>query len=240
MCRFFLLRRQSDPKELGVKNGIKQAEILKKGYSDPEKYNYLIEVLGTNSYWHIKDSVDKLDIELQYVELLPGSKLTDFLQFGPALINCPFLISNSVSSVFSRHNIGNCTLFSSVVTDKVHEYPYFLCHFSRMPDNIIDFSRSLYFTGNIISGKQMHNFSSVEEKNNFLKENINLKAEVIYLSESFDASLDLFVMSDSEIVVSEKLKDDLIRSKCYSGVKFLPAFGTDLQWVAVNHEPAAK
>lgn len=234
MCNYFLLRRQSDPHVLGVKNGIKQAEISKSGFPNPEKYDYLKNVLGSNNYWDAKDAIDDLDIELQYVELLSEAKLTDFLQFGPALINCPFLISEKVSSVFHRFKIYKCSLFPAVVVDKSQKYTYFLPHFARTSDEVIDFSRSVFYIGNHITEKQEYAFLSAEDKNAFLKKNVSLKPERLYLRDTFDFSLDLFVMSDGEIVVSESFKTELLQSECTSGIKFLPAFGDNLQWVSIR------
>ena len=64
--------------------------------------------------------------------------------------------------------------------------------------------------------------------------NADLKAEVIYFTDAFDLNIDLFLMSDAQIVISERLKEELIQNKCYAGVKFLPAFGSDLQWVRIH------
>jgi hypothetical protein len=235
MCNYFLLRRQSDPHVLGVKNGIKQAEIKRSGFSDPAKFDFLKDVLGSNNYWGVKDTIGDLEVELQYVELLTEAKLTDFLQFGPALINCPFLISEKVSSIFNQFKISNCSLFPATVVNRVQKSTYYLSHFARESDDIIDFSRTVFYTGNHITKKRKYTFFSKKEKNIFHKENISLKPERIYLRDTFDSSLDLFVMSDGEMVVSENLKIELIRSECYSGVKFLPAFGEDLQWVSIHH-----
>lgn len=234
MFKYHLLRRDSDPKVLGVNNGIKQAEIKRSGFLNPDKFDVLKDALGTNNYWLIKDSIHELEFELECVELLPKAKLTSFLQFGPALINCPFLIAENIANIFSRHRMCEYGLFPATVVTNADKHTYFLPHYPRQPDSIIDFTRSTFATGIPGINRNYHTFASEDEKNVFQKHNVLLDAEEIYLKDDFDQEMDFFVMKDSQIVVSDRLKDDLEKSGFTSGIKLLPAYGENVSWTKIR------
>lgn len=118
MSVFYILRTESDPEILGVKNGIKQASIKRAGFCEPQKYDDLIKFLGSNQYWELKDKIDSVEFDLQCVELLPRAKLTHFLLFGPHLMNCPFLVSERLFSILSEAKLPYHKLFPAKVSQR--------------------------------------------------------------------------------------------------------------------------
>lgn len=232
MSIYYLIRSESEPSKIGVKNGIKQADIIRDGYRNPEKFDYLIDQLGTNKYWEIKDTLGDANFEIECARLLPEAKRTEFLQFGPALMNCHFLISNKVLLFLLKYTIQNHHFFKAKVIEGIKEWDYFLFFLFPLYNSFIDFEKSTFFTGNDLLGKKFHTFNNEVEKQCFEKNNYGLKIQEFHLKNEARA-LDLFVIDGAHIAISERLKLDLESKQLASGIKILPAFG-EVPWPKVK------
>lgn len=233
MNKFYLLRTDSDPKIIGVNNGIKQASIKRAGFVDPQKYDKILEILGTGHHEEFKNNWKRFDFELQCVEMLPKAKLTDFLQFGPHLIHCNFLVSDKLFTLLSRKNMSPHRFFPAKVMSSYGIHIYYLPYIPNLDDNIIDFSKSVYRAGNDILGNDTCSFASPEEKYLFFKENLLMSGKEIYLNSNFDKTCDLFILNEVGIVISENLKNELEALNLASGARILPAFG-NVRWPIIN------
>jgi hypothetical protein len=232
MNNYYLLRGESSPLSVGIKNGESQAQIERDGYRNPDKFDILIRQLGTNYYWEIKDSIADLDYDVEYVRLLPDAKRTHFLQFGPSLMNCPFLVSRLVVSVLAEYKLQKYRFFNAKVVRDGESWDYSLLFLSPQYDNLINYEKSVFYTGNELSGKQFHVFRNAKEKLEFSKNNFGLKIKKFHLLDRFN-NLDLFSISGAEIGMSERLKNHLESRELATGVKILPAFG-DVSWATIN------
>lgn len=224
MENYYLLRRDSDPDVIGVKNGVKQADIRRDGYANPEKFDVLKENLGTPKYWEIRDSIMDADFEIQCARLLPKARRTDFVQFGPVLMNCPFLISKEVADVILQYNLQRYRMFPVVLDSSEGLFEYKLLYLSPDHDEIIDCDSSVFCTGNDLIGREFHRFRTAEERLDFSRRNFGLKLQEFHLSKDCN-ELDLFSLDGAEVAISEKLKSELVDRDLVSGVKILPAFG---------------
>lgn len=233
MGEFYLLRTDSDPKILGVKNGGKQASIKRSGYTEPQKYDELIRVIGTNYYWENKHEFLDFDFDIQCVEMLPQANMTNFLHFGPYLRDCPFLISQKLFEVISKKNICSHRFFPATVIDTDSEYKFMMLLIQDLEHQVVDFSKSTYRSPFDVAENNFFSFHSNEEKERFAIQNSGLIGDSIYLNHFFDKSLDLFSLQDVGLVVSRNLKTELEMLGLVSGVKFLPAFG-DVAWPKIK------
>lgn len=231
--KYYILRSDSDPKVLGVSNGIKQAEIRKDGFENKEEYERLMEILGTNEYWNYVDTVQNLEFNIENVELIKGANLTDFLQFGPHLFWCPFLISEAVKEILIRFNLSGIKFWPAKVVKNRQKFNYYLLHINIIPNNAIDFKRSTFYVGNSLNGRKYYQFENLGEFQVFKKQNQFLNFDQIYASSSFDQSLDFFELSNSEILISSRLRNALAENFS-SGIRLLPAFGHDGEWLKFN------
>jgi hypothetical protein len=228
--KFYILRSNSDPDVLGVSNGIKQADIVSSGFQDTCAYEKAISILGTNSYFDHVNEIESLDFNLQCVQLLPDANLTSFLLFGPHLINCPYLISQSVKDLLSSFNFNGVKLWPASVKHGIKIHDYYLMHVANLPDASIDFSRSIFYSGNALLGKKAHKFKNETEKKIFTDKNYFLEFDTIFMNEKFDHSLDFFQLSNTEIIISSKLKEAM-ETENFSGIRFLPAYGEVGAWL---------
>jgi hypothetical protein len=235
VSRYFILRGSSDPEVLGNQTGIKQADIKREGFRDPAEYDRLVADLGTNRYWQIRDSVAQGNYDVQHVKLFGKSKLTDFLQFGPFLIRCPFMISEAVHHIMTKYHICSATTFPARVerqNGEIHKYR--LLYLEPMPLAMVDFSQSTYFNNDYPAGMVPLAFDGEDEFAGALARGVRVRSESIVLKPEF-SSVDMFQLHDA-IVVSGRLKMDLEANHATSGIHLLPAFGI-VHWplVSVRH-----
>lgn len=86
--------------------------------------------------------------------------------------------------------------------------------------DVIDFTRSLFFIGNVLMGKKIYSFGSKEEFLAFRNSNPLIRYEKIFLNEIFDKQLDFFNPRFGEMYVSDRLKE-AIEKEGLTGVKIL-------------------
>jgi hypothetical protein len=229
---YYILRQISDPIVLGVDNGIKQADILESGFKNKDGYKELMTTLGTNEYFNRRENISDFEFNIEYVKLLSKANRTDFLQFGPHLMSCPFLISEAVKLVLEDFEMYGVKIWPATVIDGPNSFKYFLFYISSIPATIIDFSKSSFYTGNSIIGKKHFHFSDLTAMKSFQEKNLSLRYDKINLNESFQTNLDLFELPNSEIIISQRLRDAL--SNCnFEGIKLLPAFGDEGEWLKI-------
>jgi hypothetical protein len=230
MKKYFLIHGDVEPEIVGVDNGVTQAEIKKNCSGSLKNLDLLMENLGTRKFWDIEEAkrrnlIQNLEVALECVELLPKAKLTDFLMFSPALKGCRYMVSEKVASILLRHNLPFHKFFPAIVKSKTTSHKYFLPYFEWYKYEVLDYSRSVFYTGNHISGKKPRQFVSSQKREDYEKSNRQFTHILdAYLNTSFDASLDWFEIL-ATIVVSERLKDELEKAGCISGIYFSPAFG---------------
>ena len=228
---YYILRMESDPAILGVQD-LDQAIIDKKCFQDEKEYDKLMAILGSNDYWNHIGEIADFDFSLQCARLKKRAKLTDFLNFTPHLMNCPFLISKAVKELFSAFNLYGVNFWPANVMKGDERFGFYLVHFTDVGDGVIDFSKSTFYSGNA-QGKKLLKFNDKSAKDMFVETNMIIKYDKIVLNNSLARSLDLFQLPNSQIIVSTPLKDKLDAGG-YSGVKLLPAFGDVGQWLKLH------
>ena len=217
--KYYRLKLSSEPKIIGVKNGIYQVEIDKKKYASPKYYDRLLNFFSSQG-WFEKEQTPNFEVHI-HANMLKSAIMTDFLQFSPALMACDFLVNNRVLDVFRNFNIQNHMLFPVTIYqgNKVIDENYSLFFLPYLDYDIIDFPKSTFFSGNRILGKQHHQFENLTQFRTALKEISPLiGVEILHLNEKFDKKLDLFRGRLGRMNISEQLKDAIV-SAGLSGVK---------------------
>src|SRR5687768_5975392 len=138
---YYRLRLLSDPKVIGVRNGIMQVELDESKYLDKEAYKRIRTYFFGLNWWE-KERFPPFDF-LFHAQILRGAKLTDFLSFGPSFIGCPFLIHNKVAKVFSQFNMQEHRLFPAILYEKerVVSSDYQLFYTRLLEIDIVDFEK---------------------------------------------------------------------------------------------------
>ena len=203
---YFPLVLPSDPKIIGVRNGIMQVEICDDAF--------LTTLRATDPQ---SDAVPAGRIRC--LRVLRGAKMTDFLSFGPHLWKCPFLLHERTQALLAPFNTRFTHTFPVEVpggAPNVNDYA--LVRVPLLGAGFIDFSRSTYCTGNdLLNNKQQLRFATPQE---FLHSQEWLKwPEHLVLTPAFDRHLDLFNLQGAGLYVSERVKQALEQAQT-TGVKF--------------------
>ncbi len=207
----------SDPKVIGVKNGIYQIEIDRKS-------------LSKKAYDEIYDQLANLVPEKNKVDMLPmkllsRAKITDFMGYSPNFKNIRFAVTEKCLNVLRKFNLKPfCTIdirFTNGHLNKCYLFWYSYTEFSS-----IDFERSLIFTGSEILGKKYFDIKSLEEFMSFIGLNPLFSFEKIALKEQ-ELEYDLLVIRAVGVFVSERLKREMIEVGL-TGLEFNWAFGTKM------------
>lgn len=230
MKRYYLIRSSSDPKIIGVKNGIQQVEIYRQGFKDQSMYDLIMKYWGSFDSWDHKNDYHGSNVELQCVKPLKNAKMTSFLSYGPHLINCPFLISDDVKNVIEKFCMPEHYFYKANVSVKENYINYHLFSCPDLGYSVIDFKKTVFFTGNELLGKT---YLSINEYSDFMKfyseTNKVPQMEKIYFNENFNPNFDFFILGNSINFISERLM--LKIKECnFDGINILPAFGEGIKW----------
>ena len=219
--KYYLLRLSSDPKIIGVKNGIAQGEILGNNFIDNKIYQKIIDFFQNPDYWSNNNFIPDFHPNFEYIKVLKGAILTDFFSFTPFLMACPFIISQRVVDLFQDFSIQTYYLFPTKLFQGKEIIDSYKMFYSPLLDyDIVDYSKSVFFTGTTLLGKNRHIFNNKFEYLKFLSANPLTYAEKLVLSKSFNKKLDFFMGRIGEIYISDKLKIS-IENKNLTGINIL-------------------
>jgi hypothetical protein len=220
MKRYYLLRTSSDPKEIGVTNGIYQAEVCKTKFENRKLYDNIYNFLGSYDSWSRKGQVPDFPVELQYVKMLRRAMITDFMQYTPSLMDCPFLISEKVKAIWVNFNIQKYYLYkANVITNENDKLPFHLFYSPAQDYSVINFDKSTFYKGLPGLSKEAVTIKTSEE---YINTDFVMFDHII-LNKLFDASLDLFILS-TDIFISERLYEAM-HGVGVTGVNMFQGFG---------------
>lgn len=213
---FYNIKLSSDPKIIGVKNGIYQIELIEKMYESKTLSQLKNIFLNPNLGFH---QLPSLDFEF-YFKLLKSAKETDFLSFSPHLYNCHFLLKENVQEIFRNLNIQPFSFINSKIINEKKQstnnnFKMFYTGFQSW--EIVNFEDTIFISGGF--GKMPiieHVFSNHEELKSF---NGILRLKVLTLTNKFDSSLDLFYSHLGGLFVSDRFKSAIENSNI-TGVLF--------------------
>ena len=195
-----------EPKISGVKDGMNQVEILPEGFADNRSFQELVDYFDFRTYWQ-QQRIPPPPFVIEFAQLRPKAKLTDFLELSPFLMGCPFMLSERAKEVFVRHYIQPSYLFDVFVYDKTGlvSNGYSLFNFPYLDYEVIDFTKSRFYTGHIV--KKPLVFANKEAFDNYrLTQHKIPSVESLVMSEVFDAKLDFFQCRIGPMFMSERLK----------------------------------
>ncbi len=200
--KYYLLRKVSDPEIKGVRTGLGQVE-LDEGNPLTAKLQKFFSGIG---YWERGKTVPDFEIENCTAFLYKEAKLTDFLDFAPALMTCPFMLSERLAEVFRKFNIQQYYTYPVTLYNKGMQLPdkYYLFCCPLLGYDVINFSESIFYKGSDLIGKKYYHIDSMEE---YKKGPALMNAERLVLNSKFDSTLDFFQTRIGGMHISEGLKE---------------------------------
>lgn len=227
--KYYLLRTVSDPKIKGVKTGLGQVELDKNNPITEKLLNFFSGL----TYWEKGKTVPDFEVKNCTAFVYKGAKLTDFLDFSPDLMTCPFMLSERVVEVFDKFNIQPYYTYPVTLykKDKGLDEKYYLFCCPLLGYEVIDFSKSIFYTSNSLFDKD-RTYVHYEKFEDFTKNyNVGIKLEKLVFNSNFNASLDFFKARIGGIHISLALKE-AIEIIGFTGISIFENIGPQ---IVINH-----
>ncbi len=211
MKNYFLLKKASEPNIIGVKNGVYQAKIKKEKITKKSSFDDMLN-LFRKSQINDKNIIKNKDLDIEYVELLKGAKITDVLYFSPFLKGCFGLFNQKAKDIFQVFKLPKHNFFEALLYDKDSNYleTYQLLYHYSEEIEVINFKESIFKSGFEEFGNvKYYQFNNYED---YLlkKDSIDgyfFRIDKIKLKDTFDFDLDFFHIPLAGYFVSEDLKN---------------------------------
>ncbi len=215
---YYIIRKSSDPKIIGVKDGLSQVLIDEQSFLSKDYYKkfstffspqrYLIDPNATNA-------IPDFNVKVDRAQLLKSAKLNDFIDYHYILPQTPFIISKKIKNIFESLKLKGIYFYPVNIysNDKAIEDEYFLLYTFQVEYNAIIFHKSILVKDLHFEPYQVINISSVDELNKS-KEDYGLSQfKKLTLKKESLFNNDFIVTTMSEIFISELLRDIFIQEK---------------------------
>jgi len=160
----------SDPKEIGINNGIYQVELLeKKSFVSNDEKKYYQEYFNGNVKSFLLDNfknIKKSKLSLLTYYPLKKAKETDFISFSPNELGLNFIVSQKVIDIFESFNLSDFIKIPSKIEGFINNYYTIGFPITNYKD--LDFSKSVFcdYQGN---QKLINTYEEYDEKRYDLK-----------------------------------------------------------------------
>src|SRR5690349_1265589 len=160
--KYYLIRRESDPAVVGVRNGGAQVEIDLSGFQNENDFNRILDFFDYSEFFKKKSYAPTHEFVIECARLLRNAKVTDFVSFKPNLMACPFMISHRVKSIFDEFHLPEHYYFPVSVYkgDVLVTSQYYLMYCPFQDYHIVDFERSTFYLRSVTKGKEYVQISS--------------------------------------------------------------------------------
>ena len=148
---YYLVRKTSDPKVIGINDGTCQARLVRNEFTDSYTFDYFQKYTDGSGepYWNIFDSFPDKQLNLGLIEMRVKAKITDFISFYPnARANGEFLLSKKACDVINRFKLPKHQLIPVTISQKgqiIESHKYLFC--PCLGYEFIDFKASSFFKG---------------------------------------------------------------------------------------------
>lgn len=204
---YFQISASSDPKVIGVKNGIYQVELV--NLPERRTNDVFAELINeTNAGAFIPRQHQLFDYTGRSFQgvLIKNAKLTDVMGYSPYIFGFKFVASNSVRDIMERYREKDeFALFPVAIRTVVESYYALFVPF--IPINNIVFSKSAIFSGTKLKKKEVQ----VEDYDDYIRFSAKdpfLFFEKVVLPHTFRRNM-LCIQGAGDVFVSQNLADEL-------------------------------
>lgn len=214
MKHYYQISQSSDPKIIGVRNGVHQGEIIWKNFqSKTSEKDFLYDLFTLEKFKSNQLQELPEGIEIEYVKAYKMAKMTDIFGYFPRLFGINYFISSKFKEVLEQFTLPYVQFIPVNVyqEDKYFQYwaPYMPIHYR---EDSCDLEKST-FRRMWINRKKPKEYLEI---NNILdyKSASFFEPENLYFNDKFDTSIDLFdYIFSGGYIISEYLKDAIVGAK---------------------------
>jgi hypothetical protein len=167
--KYYHISTSSDPKIIGVNNGIYQCDLEKDKFAKIHDYLEMESFFSGLTYWERDNHTPPKEFNFEYFRLLKKAKQTDILSFCPHMMGCDFILSRRVMDTFHNLSLNNSYFIpTSVYTydrKRVEQYLHMM-YTTYLGFESIDFDKSIFYSGIETRGKnyvELKDFSAWKE-----------------------------------------------------------------------------
>lgn len=193
-----ILRISSEPKVIGVNNGIYQIELDKSCFSNGKEYERFILEFPEDS------TIDINHPRPLVYKVLKKAKLTDFMGYCQYLHGVPFVLSGKAVGIFKDFSLKEHSLIEITLKENEKD-SYYLFRYPFTENSSINFEKSVFYTQRPGQDRVYHKIHNENELMTFWKQNALWSAEKFVLEES-EASYDCIRLRIGGIFISDKLQ----------------------------------
>jgi hypothetical protein len=223
MNAYYVIRSSSDPEITGLKKGGSQVLATSEKFSDQKKASVLSDFITRGpAFWDHVGNFPEEEIVLENIPVEKGTKLTDFLSFGPGYPGMRFLVNEEMIRILKSHKLPPYKLYdASLITKSGVNNDYKLFYCPPLKNDIVDFSKTRFSYSFVIKEDKLFTVENNEEFLELHNEKV-FKTFALALNSRFDQSLDLFgTQVDYDMYISQRLKEALEAANC-TGINIVP------------------
>lgn len=206
---FRRITNSSQPKVIGVNNGIYQVELDEK-YLKDKFYNQLTQT-NVKEFSKHRDEIFNLDITLKG-KLLPKANVTDLMGYTPHFFGFHYLISQKVANCLKEENVSKEEYHLLKVDIKGLDEDYYLLYVPWISSSEIVFSESLIygtFDANS-SDKKYFDIKNYDDYNELQEKEPFNSFDKVVLSHQFKTKSIISIQGITELFFSDSLAEKIL------------------------------
>jgi hypothetical protein len=205
--KFYKLSGSSEPKIIGVRNGIHQGEIKWKKFKDKNAEKIWIKFFIERMTKSL-NVIEDINFEIEYVEAYKMAKVTDFFMFTPALYGIYFFVSEKAKSVLAEYKLPIHEYFPVNIYHKETLYKYWALYIPQFYNHEYLVFNKCVFNKGYAFNKDLVSYETFEE---YKKSEVHNSTEKVVFHSKIDKNLDLFRCSfiGYNYIISERLKQSI-------------------------------
>jgi len=203
----------SEPKVIGVNNGIYQLELDKKSMdTNSKEYKKFIEWFDYDNplFWSQQDVVKTLKSPIIRSTMLKKAKITDLMDYAPSYCFLNYVYSEKFINILKAFDIGDYSLFDFEIEGVSSKY--YLMFIKNVTLTEINYDKSIIYSGHeVLNNIKYYTLSNYQDYLNLKKQkDILTSFKKIAISKKYYGKDIIEVQTSSKAFYSEKLVDFLL------------------------------
>jgi hypothetical protein len=211
MKRYYRLGLSSEPKIIGVRNGVHQGEIKWERFANNGMERIISDYFSLEKYQNNIAAIEPIDFEIEHVEAYKLAKMTDIFGYFPKLWGIEYFISDKFKKLLSLFNLPIHSYVPITIVHNSENYSYWGLYIPvSYREDAFNFEKSIFYD---FDAKYVGKREYINMKNlNDYKAVKFIKPEQIAFNSKFDKALDLFLFlfGGGGYYISEKLRSAIV------------------------------
>ncbi len=205
----------SEPKVIGVTNGLYQVKIDEKNLKNNPNYTQIERFFNEIDVWEflrVQEQIFQLKIKCLTGKLLKKAKPTDIMGFSPFIFGFKYIVSQNFVDCLINEMVESNEFHLFKIDVKGLDLDYYLFFVPMIPSSEIDFSKSLLFPEkDLLTGNRRYfDVANHGQYRELLKSNAFIRWEKIVISKKYQNNGIINLQGTSELFFSNSLVEKLL------------------------------